>query len=181
MYLNYQDQSLSVILNQIFKKQNISYQVQGSSIILYKNEERQNIVVKGRVADASNNPLNGVSVSVKSSTAGTSTNLQGSFSLSVPDENAILVFSYVGYAPEEVPLQGRKVINVTLNSLTASIGEVVVVGYGTQKKSVVTGAISSVKAADLENQFIGSNGQLEIQRGKIVTTPATGKVTNCLK
>ncbi|MGI8635582.1 MAG: carboxypeptidase-like regulatory domain-containing protein, partial [Segetibacter sp.] len=95
LYLNYQDQSLSVILNQIFKKQNISYQVQGSSIILYKNEERQNIVVKGRVADASNNPLNGVSVSVKSSTAGTSTNLQGSFSLSVPDENAILVFSYV--------------------------------------------------------------------------------------
>ncbi len=155
LYLDYQQQALSVVLNQILKKKNISYNVQGSSIVLYKNQEQQNVIVKGKVLDATNTPLSGVSVSIKGNAGGTSTNMEGNFSLSVADENAILVFSYVGYTPEEVSLRGRKVINVTLNSLTASIGEVIVVGYGTQKKSVVTGAISSVKASDLENQQIG--------------------------
>ncbi|MEO6000407.1 MAG: TonB-dependent receptor [Chitinophagaceae bacterium] len=116
---------------------------------------QQSIIVKGKVLDAFKEPLNGVSVSVKNNPGGTSTYVSGNFTLTVPNENATLVFSFVGYTPEEVSLKGRKVINISLNSVSASMGEVVVVGYGTQKKSVVTGAISSVKASDLENQQIG--------------------------
>ena len=116
---------------------------------------QQSTVITGKVSDVSNSPLNSVSISIKEHTGGTSTDNSGNFTLSVPDKNATLVFSFVGYTTEEVPLNGKSTINVTLQSTASSMGEVVVVGYGTQKKSVVTGAISSVKAADLENQQIG--------------------------
>jgi len=133
----------------------VTLQIKDQRIIPNKNQRLKDIVVKGKVADADGNPLSGVSVSLKGNTAGTSTNVNGNFSLSVPAESATLVFSYVGFIPEEITVNGRSVINVTMNSLTSSLGEVVVVGYGTQKKSVVTGAISSIKASDLENQQIG--------------------------
>ncbi len=119
------------------------------------SQSQQNIIVKGKVLAASKEPLNGVSIGIKNNPGGTSTDVNGNFTLPVANVNAILVFSFVGYTSEEIPLKGRTVIEVTLNTEAASMGEVVVVGYGTQKKSVVTGAISSVKASDLENQQIG--------------------------
>lgn len=152
---NYEGQTLSEILKEVFKKNNISYKVKGNSIILYKNDLKKDIPIKGKVIDALGNPLNGVSVTVKNGSGGTSTDINGDFSLTVPDGNVVLVFSYVGYSTHEVALKGKNVINVILSPSTAAMDEVVVVGYGTQKKSVVTGAISSVKASDLENQQIG--------------------------
>ncbi len=152
---NYQGQTLAEILKEVFKKNNISYKVKGNSIILYKTDLKIDITVTGKVVDALGNPLNGVSVTVKNNSGGTSTDTNGDFSLSVPNGNAVLVFSYVGFAPREIAVKGKTVINVTLTAATAAMDEVVVVGYGTQKKSVVTGAISSVKASDLENQQIG--------------------------
>jgi len=155
LFLYYKEQALSDVLNYILKKNNISYRVQGNTIILYVNQKQQAFEVRGKVVDDSGKPLNGVSVSIKDNTGGTSTNGDGNFALSVPDENATLVFSYVGFTSQEIPVKGRNIINVTLNSLSSSMGEVVVVGYGTQRKSVITGSISSVKASDLENQQIG--------------------------
>lgn len=115
----------------------------------------QGLQVKGVVTSADDGqPIPGVSVVVKGTTTGTMTSIDGSYSLKVP-ENSTLVFSFIGMTTKEVPVNNQTTINVVLSSSTENIDEVVVVGYGTQKKSVVTGSISSVKAQDLEKTAPG--------------------------
>ncbi|MDR0962194.1 MAG: TonB-dependent receptor [Mediterranea sp.] len=110
----------------------------------------QNISLSGTVVGASDNePLPGVNVVVKgNTTTGTITDADGRFSLSVPS-NAVLSFSYVGYQPQDVSVNGRHQLQVVLHEDTEILNEVVVIGYGTQKKSVVTAAIARVSADDL--------------------------------
>ncbi|RMD74215.1 MAG: SusC/RagA family TonB-linked outer membrane protein, partial [Bacteroidetes bacterium] len=88
---------------------------------------------------------------VKNTSTGTVTDLDGNYTLEVPDVDAVLVFSFLGYRTTEVPVQGRSRIDVVLEEDIQELQEVVVVGYGVQKKSVVTGAIAKVKAEELEN------------------------------
>ncbi len=108
--------------------------------------------VSGIVTDAlDNSPLIGVTVGVKGKADGAITDIDGAYELNVSDRDAVLVFSYVGYETLEQPVGGQSELNVALETSIADLEEVVVVGYGTQKKSVVTGAISKVKADDLED------------------------------
>lgn len=111
-------------------------------------------LINGMVTGENGEPLVGVTVKIKGSNTGTVTDASGHFSLQVP-MGSILEFSYIGYEKKEVKLNGETNLSVALTSNTSGLNEVVVVGYGTQKKSVVTGAISSVKASDLANQEIG--------------------------
>ena len=111
----------------------------------------QNYEVKGVVVDASGSPLPGVSIVVKNTTKGASTDFDGNFTISNVQKGETLVFSFIGYNTKEFLVNNANFINVTLSEDTQSLEEVVVIGYGTQKKSVVTGAISSVKAEELEN------------------------------
>ena len=96
-----------------------------------------------------NKPLSGVSVVVKGATSGDVTDDYGKFSIIVPKSNVTLVFSFIGYTTIEEPLNGRTKLEIKLKGESANLGEVVVVGYGTQKKATSTGAISSVKGSDL--------------------------------
>lgn len=96
-------------------------------------------------------PLPGVSVKVKGSSAGTQTGPNGQFSLRVVGNNSILVFTYVGYATQEVPVGSRSIVNITLASDTRQLGEVIVTGYGTQSRISKTGAISQISSEDVEN------------------------------
>lgn len=105
----------------------------------------QNITVKGSVRDLKGEPLIGVTVLVKETAIGTVTDLNGSFILENVPENAILQFSYVGMEPQEVPVAGKTLINVTMKEAAELLEEVLVVGYGTQKKASLTSAVSSVK------------------------------------
>ncbi len=93
--------------------------------------------------------LPGVNVVVKGTTTGTVTNIDGEYTLEVPEDAEILRFSFVGYSPKEVEIGDRTTINVALESQAQSIEEFVVVGYGVQKKSLVTGSISKIEAEDL--------------------------------
>lgn len=102
--------------------------------------------VQGSITDESGTGLPGVTILVKGTTMGTATADDGSFSLSVPDGNATLVISFIGYQSQEVAIGNRTRINVSLARDTKTLEEVVVVGYGTVKKSDVTGAVSSVSA-----------------------------------
>ncbi len=111
----------------------------------------QNYEIKGTVSDVSGTPLPGVSIVVKNTTRGASTDFDGKFTLSNVQKGEVLVFSYVGFSTQEVVVNNSNSLNVILAENAESLDEVVVIGYGTQKKSVVTGAISSVKAADLED------------------------------
>ena len=114
--------------------------------------EPLDIIVSGVLTDESDNPLPGVNVLVKGSTVGTTSDAQGKYSLSVPDENAILVISFIGYVTQEIPVGNQTTINVKLVPDVTQLGEVVVVGYGTQKKTSVTGAISSVSSEEIAIQ-----------------------------
>ncbi|WP_090224660.1 SusC/RagA family TonB-linked outer membrane protein [Lutibacter maritimus] len=110
----------------------------------------QNYEVKGNVVDTNGSPLPGVTIVVKNTTKGASTDFDGNFTISNIEKGETLVFSYIGFTTKEVLVVNGNPMKVTLSEDTQSLDEVVVVGYGTQKKSVVTGAISSVKAEDLE-------------------------------
>ena len=106
--------------------------------------------VKGTVSDEkSNAPLIGVSVVVEGTSNGTITDFNGNFSMEVPSPNSVIVFTYVGYISQKVNLDGQTNLRVTMAEDTKNLDEVIVVGYGVQKKSLVTGAISSIKAEDI--------------------------------
>lgn len=107
------------------------------------------IKVQGRVQDNAGEPLIGVNVIEKGSSNGTITDVNGEFQITVKDEDAILVFSYVGYQQKEVPVNGQTNLQVTLKSSASVLDEVVVVGYGTQVKRDMLGAVSSIESKDL--------------------------------
>lgn len=101
--------------------------------------------ITGKVVSASGEALPGVTVLLKGTTNGTATGTDGTYSLSVPEASGTLVFSFIGYTPQEKPFTGPGPVNITLTDDAKALEEVVVVGYGTQKKANVTGAVSSVK------------------------------------
>ncbi len=108
------------------------------------------VTVKGKISDEQGQPLPGVSVIVKGTANGTTTDNDGGYSLNVADEkSAVLVFSFIGYLSQEIPVSNRSTINVTLSVDVKALSEVVVVGYGTQKKETITGSVVSVKGTDL--------------------------------
>ncbi|WMI67747.1 TonB-dependent receptor [Mangrovimonas sp. YM274] len=121
----------------------------------------QTVSVSGKVADA-NGPLIGVSIIVKGTSTGTATDFDGNYTLNNVGSNATLVFSYLGYVTQEIAVDGQRTINVTLQEDLAQLEEVVVVGYGTQKKEAVTGSMVSIKGEDL-NQVQTANFQDALQ------------------
>lgn len=118
------------------------------------------ITVSGVVKDAKGDPIPGVSVQVKDAQKGVTTDAKGTFIIEVNDGETILVFSATGYAPQEVKVGSQTVINITLQTRSSSLDEVVVVGYGKQKKGEVTGAVASVKQEDFTKGFARDAGQL---------------------
>ncbi len=110
----------------------------------------QTKTISGVVRNARSEPLPGVSVTVKGTNTGTSTTNEGRFSISVPDANATLVFSYVGFADQEFALKGRGTVDIQLEEEEArKLNEVVVVGYGTQRKATSTGSVSSIRGKEI--------------------------------
>lgn len=119
----------------------------------------QGRVVSGTVSDASGNGLPNVSVTVKGTAEGTLTTANGSYTLTVPPNHNTLVFSSVGFTTQEATITGNT-LNVTLQTAAASLNEVVVVAYGTSKKSDLTGSVTSVSEKDFQQGFIPSTEQL---------------------
>ncbi|MDJ1491881.1 SusC/RagA family TonB-linked outer membrane protein [Cytophagaceae bacterium DM2B3-1] len=126
-----------------------------NTIALPKAEKLQNllnaqeITVSGKVSGESGDAMPGVSVSIKGTTKGTTTNGEGRYTLGGVPENGVLVFSSIGYTTEEMQVSNRTIIDVQLKPDLQALSEVVVVGYGTQKKTSVTGAISSVSSKEI--------------------------------
>lgn len=111
---------------------------------------QQTSTINGKVTDANGEAIIGASVTVKGTTSnGTITDLDGKFNLDAP-ANATLVISYVGYKTIEIPVNGKKTLTITLKEDTEMLDEVVVVGYGTQKKATLTGSVSSVGGDDIK-------------------------------
>lgn len=108
--------------------------------------------ITGKITDESNKPLEGVSISLKSSQSGVTSNAEGMYSITVPGDAEVLVFSNVGFAEKQITIGANTVINVTLQKDVAGLNEVVVVGYGTQKKVNLTGSVSVIGSSQIERR-----------------------------
>lgn len=151
---------MKVFSSTIIRKHLLLYILLCLSVVSYA----QNIQLTGLVTDAANEPVIGASVVEKGTTNGVITDFDGNFTLSVPAK-ATLIISYVGYASQEIPVNGRSNIKVILKEDTEMLDEVVVVGYGTMKKSDMTGAISSVDVDELVKRT--TTNPAEALQGKI--------------
>ncbi|WP_303922471.1 TonB-dependent receptor [Draconibacterium sediminis] len=152
--INFTNSSITQILDETFKGTNITYKIEDKQIALRAESvstkaDQEQKTVTGKITDSSNSPLPGVTVLVKGTTNGTITDFDGNYSLDNVPEDAILVYSFVGMKTQEIPAAGKSVIDIVLEEETIGLEEVVAIGYGVQKKSVVTGAISSVKAEEM--------------------------------
>jgi TonB-dependent starch-binding outer membrane protein SusC len=142
--------------------------------ILAANAQMKTITGKV-VSSDDNSPIPGVSVVVKGTTMGTISKMDGTYSLQVASDAKTLVFSFVGYRTQEVPITGQNVYNITLSVDVLAVDEVVVVGYGVQKKREVTGAISQVKGDVIANLATPSfESQLAGRSAGVQITSATG-------
>ena len=153
-----QDQTVMDVLSQIFRNTNIGYAIEGSNIMLMKKDEKaeqqqDNNKVSGTITDKSGEPIIGANVVIKGTTNGTITDIDGNFDLSVPS-NATLQVSYIGYNTQDVPVGNKSFLNITLKEDTETLDEVVVVGYGSQKKVNVIGSIASVDSKALESRAV---------------------------
>jgi TonB-dependent starch-binding outer membrane protein SusC len=131
---------------------------------LYEGPFKQDVTVRGTVKEETGAALPGVNVVVKGTTQGTVTDGDGNFSLNVPSNESVLVFSFIGFVTQEVAVNGQTTIDVVLISDSETLSEVVVVGYGTQEKKDVTGAVSAVKGSDIAN--IPSGGAQQALQGR---------------
>lgn len=112
---------------------------------------QQERTVTGTVTGSGGETIPGVSILIKGTTTGTVTDVEGRYTLGVADENATLVFSSIGYVTQEVAVSGRSEINITLEEDVKNLQEVVVIGYGTQKKATLTGAVTSVATENIRS------------------------------
>lgn len=170
--LNINNQTLKTVLDQVFKNNGINYDVMNDRVVLEKKaatvstispaepgiviteQATANVTITGKVTDNTGQPVPGATVTEKGTTNGITTGADGGFKLSVAGPASVIVVQFIGYAKQEIVVGSQTVINVVLAEDVKTINEVVVVGYGTQKKVTVTGAISSVKASDLQDQQV---------------------------
>src|SRR5450432_4934330 len=133
------------VLKSIFTGTNLQYKMlENKLIVVSSSDAGQDIIIKGKVTNESNEPLSGVSITLKGKSTGTTSDLYGNFTISIP-ENATLVISYVGYASQELPVNNQNDLQIKLIPSTKVMEQVVVVGYGTQRKLDITGATATVK------------------------------------
>ena len=128
------------------------------------NSVQQAIKITGKVVDAQGQAIPGVTVSVKGTTTGTITDLDGNYLIQVQNANAVVVFSFIGFKPEQKTVGDQTVINVTMAEESKQLEEIVVVGYGNQKKSDVTGALVNVSSKELTSRPV--NNAFEALQGK---------------
>ena len=131
--------------------------------------------VSGKVVDEFGEPLPGVNILMQGTTTGTVTDIQGNYALAIPGNDAVLVFSFVGYTSEEVMVGVQSVINITMTPDIATLSEIVVVGYGEQKKSDLIGAVSQIDAKAIEELPIATFDQALAGQVAGVQTRQTGR------
>lgn len=169
--VNFIETPLEDVLNNCLKGLYLTYSIDEKTIIIKEKEKyffdsmvnTIAIDVRGRVVDEKGEPLPGASVKLKGTSVGAVTDSNGQYSISAPDEEAILVVSYIGYVTKEVTVKGQRQLIIVLKEDLATLNQVVVVGYGTQKRSSVTAAISKIEndkldqipTGRLENAIVG--------------------------
>ncbi|SKD09111.1 TonB-linked outer membrane protein, SusC/RagA family [Chitinophaga ginsengisegetis] len=161
--LECKDQPLEQVLKSFLGNLSLQYEITDKIVVITKKttplpagKELNRITISGKISDEKGSPLPGVSIRVKGTSLGITTDSQGSFSLAVPDNNSILVCSYVGFESKEVSVNGQSSINIVLKLQSASLNDLVVIGYGTQQKKNLTSSVSSIKGSELAGVAVTS-------------------------
>lgn len=155
---------VSKVLDDLFEDSGVQYAMEGSHIVLTKQETpitnatQQAKNITGTVLDSNGEPIIGANVVVKGTTNGTITDLDGNFSIEA-DAKATLNISYIGYLPKEIVVGNQKSMRILLTEDTKNLDEVVVIGYGTQKKADLTGSVANISAEKLSTQSNSNIGQ----------------------
>ncbi len=164
--INVKNQTVAEVLTILFRNSDIVYAMEGSSIFLMKKKtkdisfafQQQRQIITGLITDEKGEPIIGANVVEKGTTNGTITDIDGNFSLDIK-QNRTLQISYIGYLTQEINLGNQNTITIKLKEDTQKIEEVVVVGYGSQKKINLTGAVAQIKGEALENRSVVNIGQ----------------------
>lgn len=161
------NQPISDILDGLFANSNVDYVLIDRQIVLSPDKslaeaksKLQPLTVTGRVTDENGEPLPGLYVIVKGTTRGTTANATGEFTIDVDDPSAVLVFSFVGFLTQELVVGDQRVINVTMQLDIVGLEDIIVVGYGTQKKVNLTGSVAAVGNEELEKLSVTQTSQL---------------------
>lgn len=155
--------SVKETLDIALKGTSLGYRQVNNSVVIFAEKEISReteveklvIFVTGTITDQTGNPIPGANILVKGTTVGTTTDANGKYSLEVFEDNAVLIFSFIGYITQELPLNGRTLLDVTLVEDVMNLAEVVVVGYGTEKKVNLTGSISTISSEQIKNIPVG--------------------------
>lgn len=167
------NEKLGQFIEKTLKPLGIGYRIVGEQILLFseipdyfpKAEESPSIfipinkIIKGKVTDEKGEALSGATVLLKGTSKMTTTSADGSFSIEVPDDAKTLVVSYTGMEDQEISISGLTDVQVRLKQVNTTLSDVVVVGYGTQKKVNLTGSVSSISAADIESRPLTQTSQ----------------------
>lgn len=175
--LDVKNSGIRETLEKILSGTDLTYKLLDNNLIaiISRHVIKQDIRVTGKVTGPNNEPLFGVSVQVKGTTTGTSTNNAGEYSITAP-ENATLKFSYIGYLDKEAAVSNQNVLNVELTPSDKPLDQVVVVGYGSQRKKDITGAVSTIKASDFENRpIVSAAAALQGQAAGVNVFASSGK------
>lgn len=188
--LDVNNKRIDEILDGVLKGTDLKYKVMDRFIIVSTNVENEEMLsireqvvhVSGKVTDSSGAPLPGVTVVLKGTTQGITTDMDGKYTLAKVPSDAILVFSFVGMKTQEIPVSGKTTINVVMGEDAIGIEEVVAIGYGTMKKSDLTGSVGSMKSGELVR--LAPTQTIEALRGNIAgvnITQSNGKVGSDFK
>ena len=196
---NYRNADVTNVLDQVLKGTGIAYKIQGQRIILTpepaKNgaKTQQGLRVSGAVVDNNGEQLPGVSVILKGSTEGTVTGANGEFDITVPSDASVLQFQFMGFKTQEVKVGNQQMINVSMQEDMQALKEVVVVGFGTQRKVDLTGSVGVATAKDLDSRpvqnavqalqgivpglnIVQNQGQTDISSSPTINIRGTGTI-----
>ncbi|MGJ8759095.1 MAG: TonB-dependent receptor [Polaribacter sp.] len=180
--LKLKEADITKVLELAFKNTGLSYKIDDKQVIVKKIEREKNVslikykintqerIVSGLVTERGGFPLPGVSIRIKGTSTGVETDFDGKYSIKI-DKETILEFSYIGMKEQSIPVGSKSVINVTMDEDTASLDEIILVGYGTLSKKRVTGAVSSlspsaiadIPAVSVENAIVGQVAGVQVQ------------------
>lgn len=176
--------SIDEILNPLFEKTKLTYQINGNQVVVKKKSElvgppsvqqKKVSVVTGTVVDVTGEPLIGVNIWLKNSSVGAVTDIDGKYSIKIDGVGGVLTFSYMGMKSVDVAISNQSTINVTMTTDDEVLDEVVVVGYGRQKKESVVGAISTVDVSNLKVPGSSISNVLAGQLAGVVAMTRSGE------
>ncbi len=158
---DFKDKPVEDVLSSILANTSVGYKVLDNHfVVLSPTEILQQPNVSGTVVDDKGEPLIGAYVTIKGTTKGAATDINGKYNIAIPTSNVTLVFSYLGYLNQEIAVDGKTLINVVLKEDAQELDDVVVVGYGTMRKKDVTGAMSAISTDKIDKSTIKSVDQM---------------------